>query len=70
VAYIVGTTANSIFHQSGMFLENFPTFSLVEFTLPNIAIIVLAIMFIAFLAGTVPAIRAAKKDPIEALRYE
>lgn len=28
------------------------------------------IVFIAFLAGTLPAARAAKKDPIEALRYE
>ena len=35
-----------------------------------IGVIVLVIMLIAFLAGTLPAARAAKKDPIEALRYE
>ncbi|GFZ76280.1 ABC transporter permease [Nesterenkonia alkaliphila] len=32
--------------------------------------IFLLIVLIAFLAGTLPAARAAKKDPIEALRYE
>jgi putative ABC transport system permease protein len=36
----------------------------------SIALIVLLILAIAFLAGTMPAARAAKKDPIEALRYE
>ncbi len=35
-----------------------------------IVLIVLLILVIAFLAGTMPAARAAKKDPIEALRYE
>nr|WP_236778796.1 FtsX-like permease family protein [Agromyces seonyuensis] len=32
--------------------------------------IVLLIMAIAFLAGTIPAARAARQDPIESLRYE
>ena len=36
----------------------------------QLLVIVLVIMLIAFLAGTLPAARAAKKDPIEALRYE
>ena len=29
-----------------------------------------AVVGIAFLAGTLPAVRAARKDPIEALRHE
>jgi putative ABC transport system permease protein len=36
----------------------------------SIFLIVALILVIAFLAGTMPAARAAKKDPIEALRYE
>ncbi|WP_309080467.1 ABC transporter permease [Zhihengliuella sp.] len=36
----------------------------------GLLLIALLILAIAFLAGTLPALRAAKKDPIEALRYE
>ncbi|MCL1840041.1 ABC transporter permease [Candidatus Saccharibacteria bacterium] len=70
LSMLVGNTANTIFHQPGMFLADFPTFSLVEFTPANCIIIALGIMFIAFLAGTLPAIKAARKNPIDALRYE
>ena len=70
LSIIAGTTANHIFHQPSQFLADFPTFNLVEFTPVNLILITLLIMFIAFLAGTLPAIRAARKNPIDALRYE
>jgi len=70
LSMVAGYSANAIFHQPGMFLADFPTFNLVEFTTFNLLAITLLICFIAFVAGTAPALRAAKKDPIEALRYE
>ena len=70
VSMAIGYGANTFFHQPGQFLETFPTFELVKFTPETVIPIIALIMFIAFLAGTAPARQAAKKDPIEALRYE
>lgn len=70
VALIVGNIVNAATHAPGGFLEVFPTFNLFEFTPWNVLPIILIIMFIAFLAGTAPAIKAARKNPIDALRYE
>jgi len=51
-------------------LSSLPGLSLFLFNPVNIAMIILSVMFIAFLAGTIPAVRAARQDPITALRYE
>ena len=68
VSMLIGYAANSLAHES--FLADFPTFQLVVFNPVNMLIITAIIMLIAFIAGTLPARAASKKDPIEALRYE
>jgi putative ABC transport system permease protein len=55
---------------AGSFLKDLPGFNLTEFPIISIVSIMLLIMTIAFLAGTLPARRAARQDPIDALRYE
>lgn len=70
VAMIIGHLVNFVVHQPGGFLEVFPTFDLFKFSLSNMLPIILIVMIIAFIAGTVPAWKAAHKNPIDALRYE
>ncbi len=67
-ANIIGAVINNIATKG--FLQNFTGLSLLSFPSSSSTIIVVGIMLIAFLAGTLPARRAAKKDPIDALRYE
>lgn len=55
---------------SGSVLADLPGLDLVLFEPATVALVVLGVMTIAFLAGTLPALRAAKADPIESLRYE
>lgn len=70
VSMILGNLVNNIFHAEGGFLEAFPTFNLATYTIQDIIAVTILIMVIAFLAGTLPARRAAHKNPIDALRYE
>ncbi len=51
-------------------LGDLPGLVLIAFTPASIAGIVLLVMGIALLAGTLPAFRAARQNPIDALRYE
>lgn len=55
---------------SSSVLSGLPGLHLLQFAPASIFTIILVVMFIAFLAGTLPARRAARQNPIDALRYE
>lgn len=68
VAILVGTALSGALSAGP--LAALPGLTILLFQPGSILGIVLLIMVIAFLAGTLPARRAARKNPIEALRYE
>lgn len=68
IGMLVGTGVSSVLAQ-GLF-SDLPGLQLIAFDPVSIAVIILVVMLIAFLAGTLPAARAAKADPVESLRYE
>ncbi|MFD5224182.1 ABC transporter permease [Microbacterium sp. NPDC058342] len=68
VAMLVGTAASSFL--SGALLSDLPGLTIVAFDPVTVALTILLIMAVAFLAGALPAARAARKDPVDALRYE
>lgn len=68
VGVATGSVISSVL--SNGLLESLPGLSLFLFDPINTALIILSVMVIAFLAGTIPAMRAARQDPINALRYE
>lgn len=68
IAMLVGTAISGALSQ-GLFAD-LPGLTLIAFDPVAIIGTILLIMVIAFLAGTLPAARAAKADPVESLRYE
>jgi putative ABC transport system permease protein len=62
-----GQLVNSV---SGDLLADLPGLTLIAFDPVSVATVVLGVMAIAFVAGTLPALRAARQDPISSLRYE
>lgn len=64
----VGTIASQYLMRA--YATSFEGYTLFVFTLPSIAIVMGLVCVIAFLAGVLPAFRASRLNPIEALRYE
>lgn len=68
VGMLAGLGANTLLADT--LLADLPGLTLVAFDPVSLATIILVVMGLAFLAGTIPALRAARQDPIESLRYE
>ncbi len=68
VAIVVGQVINRVVLNT--FLKDLVGLHLLTFSFASVTIIVGIVMAIAFLAGTLPAIRAARQNPIDSLRYE
>ncbi|WP_136707334.1 ABC transporter permease [Agromyces sp. H66] len=65
---VVGSAISSVL--GGRLLADLPGLTLIAFDPVSIVVIIVLVMGVAFLAGTLPAVRAARADPVESLRYE
>jgi putative ABC transport system permease protein len=72
IGAVLGMLAGSAISTAlgGALLSDLPGLTLIAFDPVSIAVIIVVVMGVAFLAGTIPAIRAARADPVESLRYE
>ncbi len=68
IGVVVGSIASRVIGRR--LLPDLSGLNLVAFDPVSIVLIILLVMAIAFVAGTLPAARAARQDPIESLRYE
>jgi putative ABC transport system permease protein len=68
VAVGLGTVISNVLADS--VFSALPGLQVLQFAPASIAVIIGVVMLIAFLAGTLPARRAARQNPIDALRYE
>lgn len=67
-AIVLGTVVSEYLVQGP--LAALPGLRVLAFDPVSVLTVVLLVMLLAFLAGTLPASRAARLDPIDALRYE
>lgn len=65
---VIGVLANAYLART--YLESFEGYSLFVFTPFAIIFVTLLVCTIAFIAGVLPAFRASRLNPIDALRYE
>lgn len=68
VAIALGTGISAVASQA--LLAQLPGLTILLFEPANVVGVILGIMVIAFVSGVLPAARAARKNPIDALRYE
>ena len=68
VAMVIGRIVNQVAAKN--LISDLPGLSLLAFPWQSVAGTMLLIIGIAFLAGTLPAWRASRLNPIDALRYE
>jgi putative ABC transport system permease protein len=55
---------------SSTVLSGLPGLDILQYAPGSVATVILVVMALAFVAGTLPARRAARQNPIDALRYE
>lgn len=68
IGMLVGSAVSSALSTS--LFADLAGLTLIAFDPMSILVIIVVVMGIAFLAGTLPAVRAARADPVESLRYE